>query len=202
MPRDFHINGPALVKVFFGEHVSTSGTLFQELGLTEGQINVVPHFFHKDIYVDDFGPNCPPEVMWQLASVDINMTMIHFDKETLRICVNESMAGSSDGTLVGAGNTLGHGLPLFSSGNHLIDLTITSPDEQEPYHFFATYLLGPPYKYPMGTEVTIVDMTWRAIPYKPFLVLNNSSGQPIGPEVGFQELTSEGVVLWNRTTVE
>lgn len=202
MSRDFQIPGETLVKIRFGGHVS--GDLLRELGLTIDQIHVSPQPYHAPVLVNDFGPQCPAEIMWQLASADIRMNLIHIDNEVLKLCVDEAMAGSVDGTLAPAGLTLGHGLQIFASGNHFVSLNlITNPfGGLDPYRFRTSYITShPPIDVPLGTEVSIVQLTFHAIPYQPMFIRKTEIGAS-GAMTVLQdvEVISSGAVLWDRFT--
>lgn len=202
MDRDFVINGETLVRVKGGMHTSTfqSGNIstITELGLTTDQIRVIPRFIHKDIRVDDFGPEIPAEVMQYLADVIIKTNLIHYDPIILDTCLAESQTwatGTFAGTLAPAGSVLGNNLPLFSSGCHYISLNLSSPVLGLPWRFPTSYLTGPPVEIPMGTDATIVKCNWRAIPY------TTSLPSVISPGTGVifdGSANSSGRVLWDH----
>ena len=85
MTRAFNIFGESLVTVYGGDHLSgsafTSGGA--QLGLSLDQIKITPRFHHRDVHTDDFGPDIPPEVLWNLADIRINMTLVHYDYDVL-----------------------------------------------------------------------------------------------------------------------
>ncbi len=194
------------MKVRFGNHIS-GGDFLQELGLALGEITVHPNFYHKGIHIDDYGPNCPAEILWQLASCDIRMNLIHFDNQTLSVCLEESMAGSNNSflsTLMGAGNTLGHGLPFFASGNHFISLNLINGDPLPlagfvgPIRFRTSYLTAPPLEIPLGTDCSVVLLNWQAIPYQPVLLFQvnaDDTDDGDGGALGFDTRTSGEAVL-------
>lgn len=105
MTRGWQINGGGLVRVKFGGHISgtvgtdthfVSGLYFtnlSELGLTTDSIDIIPKWRHGEIKPDDYGPDIPAELMAYLAEVRIKMTLIHFDRDVLDICIAESMGG-------------------------------------------------------------------------------------------------------------
>ncbi len=154
-----------------------------DLGLAVDKITVTPRWKHEGIKVDDFGPDIPPELMWNLADCNIRMRLIHYDQAALQICLAESMGGSVfgffapgrpapainqgpiDGLMAGAGSMMGNNLPVLSSGNHYISLNILSPVLNVPWTFPTAYLDAQPVVIPLGTEASIVDLSWRAIPY-------------------------------------
>lgn len=191
MVREFIINGETLVTCKGGAHMS--GTLIgtvSELGLASEGIRITPHYFHTPINADDFGPNVSPEMQWQLAYVDIDMTLIHTFVYVLDVCMAESMGGTTPisgavvtsggfsgqlidgvmrqaGILNPAGSLLGNGCELLRSGCHYISLNLTSPVLDYPWRFRASYINGQPLEIPLGTSVSMFRVNWRAIPYAP-----------------------------------
>lgn len=189
MARDFIINGETLVKV--KGMTGTSIASVQELGLTSDETWIVPHFSHRDLHIDDFGPDIPPEVLWMLSTVTIRMTLVHYDNSILRTCITESMAGGTEGTMVGAGTPMGGGADIFSDKNHYISLNLLSPNLSLPWRFRSTYLAEPPVEYPLGTGASLVRLNWRAIPYYP--------PTSVGELSAGTAYRSTGRVLWDRT---
>lgn len=198
MAREFIFNGESLVRVKGGAHYGSRPiAVLSELGLTSDQIKVTPKFSHIDIRCDDFGPEIPAEVMYHLADVRISMTLIHYDREVLNVCIAESMAGAPlslgptivpfAGTLNPAGTMMGGNLPLFSSGNHYISLNIASPEIHKPWRFPTCYLAQSPVEIPLGTQASMVVLNWRAIPYTHYLSIGDAT----------EELYSSGRVLWD-----
>ena len=187
MARDYVINGETLVRVKGGQHYS-GGPIAElsELGLSDSFIRISPRWFHHDINIDDFGPNVPAEVMWQLSEVNIYMTLVHFDKRVLQRCMAEAGAGagffpgfeftSLEGTMAPTGSLLGNYRPLLASGNHYISVNLLSPVEEFPWRFFACYLMAPPNHWPIGVRRSIVELQWRCIPYPNFEYVNLSGG--------------------------
>jgi hypothetical protein len=174
-----------------------------DLGLCEGPITVRPRFFHKPMRVDDFGPYGSPEVMWNLAECDVEMTLIHYDREILDIVVSESMAGSISGFLIGCGVPMGGGLPLYASGNHYVSVNLLPPPPDGinpyiPYFFPSCYLAEPPVVIPLGTTRSSVMLNWKAIPYTypvPESIFTSSGGA----QMTYQEILSSGSILWNNS---
>ncbi len=198
MPRSFVINGESMVTVKGGVQASGINHVTQ-LGLTSDQITVSPKFYNYDFKVNDFGPHVPAEIMSQISEVRIRMALVHFDNEVLRICMNESMAGASFGTLAPAGMTLGRGKPLYVSGNHLVSLSITSPQLLLPWTFPATYIPTPPLEIPLGTERMIVSVEWRAFPYQVPQIPQTLSPSYVSGQTHAIEILSSGAVLWRNT---
>lgn len=158
--RDYLRQGPCLVKVKGAAGSAIAAV--QELGLATDQIRIMPRWKHRDIFEDSFGPDIPPETMWLLADVMISMTLNHVDLDILKACINESMGGSSDGTLVAAGRPMGGGVELFEANNHYISLNLLGSN---PWRFRACYLQERPVEWPVGTIVSNIQLNWRAIPY-------------------------------------
>ena len=184
MPRDYLINGESLVRV--RGNTSSSISSLSELGLATDAIQVRPVFKHKDIDVDAWG-EAPPEIQFMLAEVIITMNLIHFDNVVLRECLRLSMGGAStEGTLSRAGARMGGGVARFAAGYNFIGLNIASPVGATPWRFLHSYLSATPVIYPLGTEKSIAQCTWRAIPYlaDPW---NDGSG-------------ASGVILWDHSS--
>lgn len=192
MARDYFINHQTLVRVKGGAHLGTNPVgVLSELGLCSEAIRISPTFAHKGVNVDDFGPDVPADVMWQLAHVDVSMNLVHYDTDVLEACMDESMGGGRGtngtglaGVMAPAGRLLGGRKAVFASGCHLISLNLVG---NTPWRFRACYMTAPPYEYPVGNERSVVKVNWRAIPY----VTPTSAGTT--------ELRSSGAVLWDRT---
>lgn len=172
MARDFYINGECLVYVkgngALGLGVSQNGPPgVWELGLAEENVTISPTFNHQDKMADSFGPNVPPELLWQLVEIQVRMTLVHFDKDVLNACAVESMAGGTLASMVPAGTPMGGGLPLYTFGNHWIGLFLASPVGQLPWYLPAATLTRQPLEWPLGTSRSRVQLTWRCIPYAP-----------------------------------
>lgn len=183
MARQYQVAGETIVMVKGGAHLPQLISQFPaELGLCSEQITITPKFIHQDIPVDDFGGTIPPEVLWMMSECNINMTLVHYDRDVLMICVQEAMGGGdgsftlllNDGTCGKGGIPLGGGGPMFASGNHLMSLNLisTNPDDYF-WRFKSCYLNSTPLEIPIGTERSLVTLNWRAIPYVPM----NSSGE-------------------------
>jgi len=206
--RDFVINGEALVKVKFGDHIlelpfGESGTL-HELGLAVDEVRITPTYHHRDISPDDYGGQAPAEVMTLLAEAEIRMRLVHYDVDVLDAVLAESQG--LDGALFFAGRLAPAGTLLggfsqrvagrIASGCHFMSLNILSPQLNFPWRFPAAYLQQPPIDLPLGVRRTLVDLNWRAVPYTvPPLTVLPVVGNPIGPG----EILSSGVVLWDHT---
>lgn len=188
MARDFYINGETMVYVK-GRSDSGIGTL-QELGLSTGPVTVSFDFRHRDINVNAWGDEIPPEVQWMLAGANVSMNLVHYDPSILDICVMESMAGApAIGQMRRAGARMGNNGVRFAAGgllgNHFIGLNLASPVAGKPWRFYFSYLTQSPIQYPLGTEKSVVTLNWRAIPY---------TTDPWGGGTGAQ-----GTPLWDHT---
>lgn len=161
-----------------------------DLGMTDKPIQITPRGVHYDVHTDDYGPDIPAELLFNLAEVRIQMTLVHYDVDILNICIQEAFAGGNgtfvtDGTLAPAGKLMGGGVSVGASGNHYVSLNIISATGQPPWHFPATYLDSQPLLIPIGTERSLVQLSWRGIPYGAM----NSSG----------EVLSTNKILWDRS---
>lgn len=182
MARDFFINGESMCYVK-GAGGSGIGNL-TELGLAEGPIRVTLDFHHRPINLDAWGAEVPIDMQWMLAGANIAINFINFDRTILDICMIESMGGApAIGQMQRAGPRLGGGNARFAQNNHFISLNIASPQASKPWRFYSTYMVGSPVDFPLGTEKSVVQTTWRAIPY---------AVDPWGAGLG-----ARGVVLWD-----
>lgn len=183
MARDFVINGPTMVHVKGGAHGAL--TEYTELGLSVDQIRVVPNFGHEDVPCTDFGPNAPPDVLTRLASVRVDLTLVHYDADVLHYLLNESLGWGepnlTDVRMAPNGTPLGAGLPMYASGNHLVTVSLTAAhmggnvvegnDLTRPDVVFRScYLDDVPAVIPLGTNATQAAVRLRAIPYVPLWV--------------------------------
>lgn len=177
MARTWYIAGECLVKV---SNQALGGV--QELGLAEGPIQVNPRFHHLDMRVDAMGGQAPPETQFMLMESSISMSMINFDYAVLNSCIQSSMGGApAVGTMPRAGSLMGNSVALGAAGNNLITVGITSPVAPAPWKFMACYLTDFP--WPLGTEKSVVHLTWRAIPFTP------------------DPSTALNVVVWNHSSM-
>lgn len=210
MSRSYQIAGETLVYVKFGAHISpsvsnivASGSARSNLcqfALASEYITVTPRFIHEDVKTDDFGPNIPAELMWMMGDVTIDIPAIHYDSTVLDICMAESMGGAyltgglfpvAAGLMQGAGNLIGNGVPLLASGNHFISLSLVQANVLLPLRFPSAILTGPAVRTPLGTQKSIAQTTWRAIPYAaPQLTITGG--------VAPGEVISSGAVLFDH----
>lgn len=165
MARDFQIAGECMVYV-----KGAAGSLISslsELGLADGPIQVMEDSRHMDINVDAFGGEVPPEIQYKLSAMFVTMRLVHYDPVILSTCLRESKGGSAaPGFMPRAGTRLGNNSARFAATNHFIGLNIAAPVNGIPYRFYFAYLVNPPFRISLGTERSLVELNWRAIPYQ------------------------------------
>lgn len=183
MARQYFVMGESMVLVK-GRSDSAIGTLTQ-LGLCSESIRITIEQERKPIIVDAYGSK-PPESQFFGAMARIQMTLVHFDPAVLEVCLQESWGSSpAAGQLGHAGSLMGNGLALFAAGgvngNHFISLNIQSATGQTSWNFPCAYLADNPMEWPLGTEKSLVSLTWESIPYSvdPWNSGNGSYGVPI-----------------------
>ncbi len=184
-----------------------------DLGLSVDQIKIAPTFHHVEQKSDDFGPNGVPETRWEIADCRIDMDLVHYDPDVLDACMVESMGGGIivpvgsplippttagivgfnnapqnsffAGVLPSMGTPMGGNFPPLSSGNHYMSLSILSPQGNYPYRFPTAYMPSNPLEIPLGTNKSIVRLSWRAIPYRYHVPLSNGGVSTLkSPAVG------------------
>lgn len=205
MARGYYTNGETLVQVK-GSPQSISKVT--PLGIASESIKITPHYKHFDLKVDDFGPDIPPEVLWNLTDATIQMTLVHFDPAILSICVAESACGGTEGVMISAGTPMGGGKPLYNPANHYITLYLSTngggtTGNAAPWKFPTAYLSVTPFMWPIGVERSLVELTWRAIPYVP---QGSSSSTNSDNKTGvvtttttLNDILSAGSTIWTRS---
>lgn len=182
MARDFFINGETMILVKGA--TDTGIPTLSELGLAMDPVRIRPRFRHKDINVDAFGEGVP-EVQFMLLDIQVSFTLIHFDQAILRECTRLAMGGPAggEGTMARAGTRLGGGVGRFAPGNKYVGLNLSSPVGQLPWCFFFSYLTEQPFEWPLGTEKSMVPVTFRAIPFTtdPANALGAAQGNVVYP---------------------
>jgi len=170
--RGFYINGEVLVTVRGNAALALSGgpnVETHELGLCSESVRIIPRFYHKEVYVDDYGPSIPAELLAMPADCLIRTSLVHYNPIVLEACIAESNANIPRAwesfKLPPAGTPMGGAKFLGSSGCHYIELNLSSPIEELPYLFKAAYLTGPPVEIPIGAQRSIAICNWRSIPY-------------------------------------
>jgi hypothetical protein len=184
MPRIFYVNGETMVTVT-GAAGTAISTLRTQLGLATNAVQVTQTYHQKDIIVDAYGQQNPPELQVFGGEAMITMDLVDFDPLVLAECIRLSMGGApAEGLLARAGALMGGGVALGVAGNNYINLNLSSPVAGLPYNFPSAYLHQQPVVIPLGTEKSITRLTWRAIAY---------SVDPWNNGLG-----SFGAVLYNR----
>lgn len=164
MPRDFFINGESMVYVRSPSSVLIGAAT--QFGLADSPIRVSLDFRHLEIEVDAWGRQVPPEVQCMLASCNITMTLVHFDRAVLDECWRLSLGGTdAAGTLPRAGARLGNNAAFGAVNNYYVRLGISSPVSNKPWVFKHCYMTGNPGEFPLGTERSVVTVNFKAIPY-------------------------------------
>ncbi len=185
--RSWFINGPAMMSVKAGvDAIGMAG--LTEFALTRGPISVTPQFSHRDINLDAWG-DAPAETQAMLGTLSVSADPINFDPDVLSILVALAAGriGSvaNEGTLPMAGQLMGGNAARFASGWKYVSLNIYAPISGRPFRFYNAYLTSPQFAMPLGTEKSVVPVTFRVIPYI------------VDPWQG--GLASAGQILWDRT---
>ncbi len=183
MARDFQIAGETLITVkgngafnLFAQSesgASANTAALWTLGLSVGDTKVIPNWKYAPVNTDGYGKEIPGDLMWQLASCDISMTLIHYDDLVLDAVLAESMGGKVRfnnpgdfaGAMADAGTLMGNLIPVGVSGCHYFSLGLTSQQNGVPWRFPAVCLSEPPITIPLGTTASKVDLNFRAYPY-------------------------------------
>lgn len=182
MARDFCIFGACMVKVKGGEHLTERGGIFNgndlptlqeptELGLTSDQIQITPVYQKRDVLINNFA-GAPIDKMNRLAMAYITTNFVHFDEDVLDVCFRESLAGGGDPSNRGfsfgkSGRLLGNGLPMYASGNYLLGMALISTDATRQWRFPSVFV-DERVVFPIGSERSIVSVTWGILPYVPY----------------------------------
>lgn len=201
MSRDFFTSGECLVLVK-GRSDSAIGGLTQ-LGLSQDPIQVRATFRHDDLIVDAQGSDVPVDVQGKLLEAQVTMNLIHVDPAVLEVCIAESTCGAGgfiDGTTSRAGQRMGNNQPRFGpggvNGNHYIGLNLTAPQTGNPglpWRFWYSYLTGPGITWPLGTEKSVIQLSWRCIPY----TQDPYGGSPAQPNSVFGT-GAQGNIVWDH----
>lgn len=185
MARSIVINGETLVLVKSSPNTTISSAT--ELGLADSPIVISINMKYDDVIVDAWGEQVPADVQTFLTDVNITMRLVHFDQAVLRECIGLSMGvqAGNEGQLPHAGQLLGNGNARFVNGNNYVSLNLTSPILGLPWRFYNTYLVGNTPRWPLGTKRSLIDLTWRAIPYiaDPYQSGSGASGQTLWDHV-------------------
>lgn len=224
MPRLYQIFGEFIVKLYGSQFNNVlPGAEFDEivsveLGLTSESTVIVPRFYHQDVHSDDFGTEVPAEVLINLADVNIRMTLVHFDMDVLRICMRMGMGFgpgtvddlAEDGGLGPCGQPMGANEVVGLHPNRFIRMSLIPARFQGngfPWRFKSCYLDSRPLEIPVGTERTLVKLSWRAIPYRSYVDTTSESadqqvtegggitGEASNTTIGIR---SSGCILWDH----
>lgn len=159
-----------------------------QLGLAPDPIQVTLNEHSKPLIVDAYGQDNTIDEQVFGGDALINMTLIHFSAIALSECTRLAWASApTEGTLGRAGFRRGNGVALGAAGSSFINLNIASPIAGLPYNFPAAWLAERPVVIPLGTEKSMVRLTWKACAY---------SIDPWNGGTG-----SLGAVLYNRVAV-
>lgn len=187
MARDLFVNGECMVSV--RGNISTISTVTQ-LGLAQDPIEITVNHQHMDVGVDAWGGRrIPPEIQYFLSDAVIRMNLVHIDRDRLDDCLRLSMGGvATVGLVPRTGTRMMNNGVLYGSANSLIELRLSSPVGLKRWRFPAAYLTGPPVEFPLGTERSIIRLTWRAVPHPETTALD-----PWGGGTG-----SSNAILWSH----
>ena len=189
MARDFFTNGETMVSVRGNLATILIST---QLGLAQDPIEITINHQHMDVGVDAWGGRrIPPEIQYFLSDATIRMNLVHIDRDRLDDCLRLSMGGvATVGLVPRTGTRMMNNGALYSSANSLIELHLSSPVGGKIWRFPAAYLTGPPVEFPLGTERSIIKLTWRAIPHPAIGTILDPWGGGTG---------STGAILWSHT---
>lgn len=165
MARSLRVPGEAMVYVRgpSGSSIAGNGNL---LGLAADEIKVTPRFGKLDVAVNAWGEGNIVDKQHMMASVDISMNLVHFDRDFLDECIRLSMGGGAAVGRTGrAGRLMGNNLAQFATGNLYIGVAISAPVEGKPWRFHYCTLADGPAEFPLGVQRSIVNVNWQAIPY-------------------------------------
>lgn len=193
MARDWYINGVSMVWVRGRSNHSVIGAAPTQLCLAKDPVTVSLDLKQKGIHLDAWGneDGPPAEIQTKLAGATISLNPIHFDPAVLEALVSESMGGSTTfGQLVGAGSTMGNNNVRFGTDNHYVSVYIGSPIVARPWRFFFGRMTSP--SWPLGTEKSVVTITFEIIPYTPD-PWGGSSGEGTTAGTG-----AANYALWDR----
>lgn len=177
-----------------------------DLGLAVDQIQINPKYFHRDMKVDGFGKNVPPDVMMDGVEYEVRTKLIHYDPQILDVCLSESIGadllGGRQCQSPNVGTLMRGSKVLYNSGNHFMSLGIFSPQLYRPYRFLTCYLAERPAEIPLGTDLTEVLLNWRVLPTPVRGTFNLFSGGNIFASSGGNYVmdadSSSGAYLWDR----
>ncbi len=183
MARDIFENGVVMVSV--KGRADSNIPILTQLGLADTPIRMDFDLRHMDIQVDAYGREIPFDVQAKLGAVFVSMNLVHVEHGVLREVVRLNMGNTIiEGVMPRAGQRLGGGFPRFAPGWNYVSLNLTSPVAGLPWRFYNAYLTQRPLQWSIGTERSLIPVTFRCIPYTP---------DPWNAGFG-----SAGVVLWDH----
>lgn len=191
MARQYWVNGETMVYV--RATFDFQDTQVFELGLCDGPIRIQPRFFHEDLKADDYGDQTPADIRCLAADCTISMNLVHFDRIVLNRCWMLAMGSPSVFGQIGpVGRIMGEGKGP-GARNLFVRLMLVPLNLQTIWRFPAAYITGQPLEYPLGTQRTVANVTWRAIPY----MLPSSDYR----QSYYKEVVSKNAVLWDHSNV-
>lgn len=221
MTRSIVVPGETMVYLRFGEHLSGQfGATeekfnYVELGLAADGVRLTPSHYYDDIKVDDFGRHACVDVQHGLASVSIDLSLMHYDREVLWAAQDESLGGagtrvvngaaeSTPGAVPPAGKLQAGRRPIYWSGNHFFSVLLGQTSQTFATRYIACQLTNPsPGVTRLAANAEPVNLSFRAIPYwNPV----RSGGTITDPAFfihgGIQytrlkEIQSSGAVIWD-----
>jgi hypothetical protein len=190
MAREFYIHGQALVQLAYMTVSGSTVTVgeYADLGLTDDSIIIRPNYSHMEIQVDSAG-TIPGDIQIMGTTLNIDMTLVHFEAEKVDEAMRYAMGGQQTGydfSMAAAGKLLG-------ANNFLYQMRVTSPVKQKPWLFRGCYLTGQPLQWPIGVKRSLVALSWKTFPFlaDPYGTGGITNGIPAYP--GHQ-----GTPVWNR----
>lgn len=166
MARQIVVNGEVLLRVKGAQGTALAN--LSDFGLSEAPTVMTFKFVHKDITMDAAGGVVPVEIQAMMSEVLISTTMIQTDLDILEELMRLAMGGGAQFGQTGrAGTLMGGGVARFQPGYKFVGLNLTSPVLNRPWRFFHTYLMSPMGAWPIGTEKSVIPVTFRAVAYSP-----------------------------------
>lgn len=139
-----------------------------DFALTESPMTMTFKFVHSDITMDAAGGVIPVEIQANMTEVIISASLIHTDVAVLQELMRLTMGGGNAFGQTGrAGTLMGGGVARFQPGYKFVGLNLTSPVLNLPWRFLHSYLMSPLGAWPLGTQKSVIPVTFRAIAYSP-----------------------------------
>lgn len=178
MAAQVHVYGEAQLQV------QTSGTVFTLLGVSVDGVSIEFRDFTEPVFTDTFGPDVPFDEQQMLQDAIIRAQLVWYDA-TVYSNIRSRPAVVNSGTA----GTLGFAGELWGAGAMYFPLLVypkvgaasLNGYDNDPYNFPKARLLdAQPMK--VGTRRTLLDVTFRALPY------TGTAGSTLG------------AVLWSNST--